>query len=470
MLRIEDHTMRRGIRGAIRPAATAWLVAAIVAFGSVRVGADGSRGGTAQIPNVTFTTQDGTSVRFYDDLIKGKIVAINLIYTTCQYACPLETARLAQVQRLLGDRMGRDVFFYSITIDPEHDTPAVLKEYAEKYHAGPGWLFLTGKKADIELVSKKLGLYTPPDLARNPDGHMPYLLVGNEVTGQWMRNSAVDNPSFLARTIGDWLNSWQTAKKEAPKSYAEVPRLAFSRGQYTFANHCAACHTIGRGDHIGPDLLGVTANRDRAWLSRFIVEPDKVVAEGDPIALSLRAKYKQVRMPNLDLTRHDAAFLIDYIDEQSRSVASAAGRAAPTATQASVNPAGVEVKAIIESYIRIQQALHADTLDGIQDEARAVAAEAAKLGSATEAIRSVAGRFQQLADLKAARAVFSDLGDAIIAAAKDLNASFGDEVKMAYCPMVQKYWLQKGEKVQNPFYGKEMSECGRISESRRVEK
>ena len=97
-------------------------------------------------PNIELMTQDGKKVHFYDDLIKDKIVAINLIYTHCQYSCPLETARLAQVQRILGDRVGKDIFFYSISIDPEHDTPAELKAYAEKYHAGPGWTFLTGKK------------------------------------------------------------------------------------------------------------------------------------------------------------------------------------------------------------------------------------------------------------------------------------------------------------------------------------
>src|SRR5262245_65194886 len=139
-------------------------------------GAQNSRWGAGYFPNVELTTQDGKVVRFYDDLIKGKIVALDLIYTTCQYACPLETARMAQVQRLLGDRMGKDVFFYSITIDPEHDTPAVLKEYAEKYNAGPGWLFLTGKAEDIELISKKTGLYSEPD-PNNPDGHTPSLLV-----------------------------------------------------------------------------------------------------------------------------------------------------------------------------------------------------------------------------------------------------------------------------------------------------
>src|SRR5438445_2763797 len=242
--------MRWKIAATIAAAAALWLNSLVNApYTSAAAAAGDTRWGADFFPNVTFTTHQGRTVRFYDDLVKRKIVAIDLIYTTCKYACPLETARLAQVQKLLGDRMGRDVFFYSITIDPDHDTPAVLKAYAEQFHAGPGWLFLTGKQADIELISKKLGLYAAPNPA-NPDGHLPYLLVGNEATGQWMRNSGVDNPSFLARTIGDWLNSWQTASKAPLKSYAEVPtRLTLDRGQYTFANHCAACHTIGGGDH-----------------------------------------------------------------------------------------------------------------------------------------------------------------------------------------------------------------------------
>src|SRR5262249_40804284 len=169
--------------------AAAWMIGVVAS--TTPVTAD-TRWGADYFPNVTLTTQDGASVRFYEDLLKGKTVAIDLIYTTCQYACPLETARLAQVQRLLGDRVGRDIFFYSITIDPEHDTPAVLKDYAAKYHVAPGWTFLTGSAADIELISKKLGLYSAPN-PDNPDGHTPSLLVGNEPTGQWMRNSALDN-------------------------------------------------------------------------------------------------------------------------------------------------------------------------------------------------------------------------------------------------------------------------------------
>src|SRR6267142_1555813 len=454
--------MRWKIWRPVAPAATLWLAALILlVFQAVPAAADNGRWGADYFPNVTLTTQNGAPVRFYDDLVKGKIVAINLIYTTCKYAGPLETARLSQVAKLLGDRMGRDVFFYSITIDPDHDTPEVLKEYAAKYQAGPGWTFLTGKQADIDLISQKLGLYSAPNPA-NPDGHQPFLLVGNEETGQWMRNSAVDNPSFLARTIGDWLDSWQNAKKETLKSYTEVPaRLTLDRGQYTFANHCAACHSIGRGDHLGPDLLGVTAARDRDWLTRFIVAPDKVRAAGDPIALALRAKYKQVMMPRLDLGTEDAAVLIDYIDRQTRAVRDAARTSGEKTTTAAT--AGANLLPIIDRYLRIQQALNADSFAEVTNDARSIAVEAAKLGSGGAAMQAAAGEFQQAADLKAARAAFAAFGDAVMMYANDSGAAIGDEVKVAYCPMAQKYWLQKGDTIRNPFYGKAMSDCGRIA-------
>jgi protein SCO1/2 len=279
--------------------------------------ADGSRWGSNYFPNVPLTTQDGTTVHFYDDLLKGKVVLIDLIYTHCVDSCPLETARLAQVQKMLGDRVGKDIFFYSITIDPAQDTPKVLKQYAQQYHTGPGWLFLTGKKADIDLISKKLGLYSEPD-PNDRDGHTPSVLLGNEATGQWLRNSATDNPRFLAVMIGDWLNSWKSSNPGPLASYAEAPHLNIAdKGQYIFATHCAACHTVGHGDKIGPDLAGVTSLRDPAWLRRYIMTPDKVLAGGDPIATALFEKYKQVRMPNLRLSQADTTDLINYLQRQS---------------------------------------------------------------------------------------------------------------------------------------------------------
>jgi protein SCO1/2 len=455
--------MRWKIRGAAATAASVvlavWMVAAL---GSVRASAD-TRWGAAYLPNVTLTTQDGVDVHFYDDLIKGKIVAVNLIYTTCKYACPLETARLAQVARVLGARMGRDIFFYSISIDPDVDTPAVLKAYKEKYQIGPGWTFLTGKKDDIELISKKLGLYSQPNPA-NPDGHTPMLVIGNEATGQWMRNSAVDNPKFLATTIGDWLDSWQTKPATPLASYAEAPtKLVLDPGQYVFKNHCAACHTIGQGDHLGPDLLGVATTRDREWLTRFIVNPEKVRATGDPVALALRAKYKQVVMPALDLGRADAAVLIDFIDKESRAIRASAPAAGAKASAAPAASVSVNVAPILEPYLRIQRALNVDTVAGVKGDARLIADQTATLGSKGTAMQAAAGEVQQASDFTTARAAFARLSDAVIQYARESGAGFGDEVKVAYCPMVQKYWLQKGDTIQNPFYGKQMSDCGRIA-------
>jgi protein SCO1 len=211
--------------------------------------------------------------------------------------------------------VGKDIFFYSITIDPKHDTPEVMKAYAEQYHAGPGWQFLTGKAEDIELISKKLGLYTAPNPA-NQDGHIPSLLIGDEPTGQWMSNSALDNPRFLAMQIGDLLNTWKN-RREMP-SYADVPSMGNAdSGKYHFSTKCAACHTIGKGDSVGPDLLGVTNFRNREWLAHYIQAPNELLAAKDSIAVALFAKYKQVRMPNLRLGGEEVSAIIGYLESES---------------------------------------------------------------------------------------------------------------------------------------------------------
>lgn len=275
----------------------------------------GSKWGADYFPDVTLTTQDGKPMRLYEDLLKGKSVAINVIYTSCTDECPLETARMAEVQRLLGNHAGKDVLFYSISIDPEHDTPAVLKAYADKFNIGPGWLFLTGKIEDIKLVTRKLGLSRNSDLA-NRDGHASSLMLGNEATGQWMRNSAVDNPRFLVATMRNFFG-W---KDDGPvASYANAQALDVNRVQFTFQSRCASCHTIGGGDRIGPDLAGVTARRDRHWLKRYLKEPEKVLAEGDPTATELFNKYRQVRMPNLRLGEEDIALLLSHIEKNSQA-------------------------------------------------------------------------------------------------------------------------------------------------------
>lgn len=278
------------------------------------VAADGPA--NSHFPNVELVTQDGKKVHFYDDLIKGKIVAIDLIYTTCHYSCPLETARLVQVQKKLGDRVGKDIFFYSISIDPEHDKPEVLKAYMEKFHIGPGWTFLTGKKDDIIFLGRRLGLYT--DASVNADGHIAHLLIGNEAINQWIRGSALDNPSFQARMIGDFLDNFAHTKPVEQKAATEGrPLEHFNTGQYLFGKDCIACHTIGHGESIGPDLLGVTKIRSREWLLRMIKTPDQMLDGQDAIATALLKKYNGVRMPNILMGDVDASYIVKYLEEQT---------------------------------------------------------------------------------------------------------------------------------------------------------
>jgi cytochrome oxidase Cu insertion factor (SCO1/SenC/PrrC family)/cytochrome c2 len=282
----------------------------------------GDRWGANYFPNVRLVTHEGKSVRFFDDLIKDKVVVINFIYTSCPDTCPLETARLTEVQAILGDRVGRDIFMYSISIDPARDTPQVLKEYADRYHAGPGWTFLTGSEDDITLLRKKLGLYVDP-VEDNPFNHNLSLIIGNQTTGRWMKRSPFENPYVLAIHIGEWLHNWKQSPQDA-MDYSNAPKLRnITQGEYLFRTRCNVCHSIGSDDNIvrvGPDLLGVTERRERAWVARWISEPDKMLAEKDPISQGLFLAYNKVPMPNMRLTKVDVNALIEYLRAESRRV------------------------------------------------------------------------------------------------------------------------------------------------------
>jgi len=276
-----------------------------------------ANGRLGQNVNVSLITQDGQQVHFYDDVIKGKTVAVNFIYTRCMFTCPLETARMTQVQKILGDRVGKDIFFYSVSIDPDYDTPAVLKAYMQDFDVGPGWTFLTGNRSDIDLLAYRLGLTDDPNITSEPgpgiDGHTPHILIGNEPTQQWMRNNSTDNPSVIARLLTNFLSYSPVVQSVAARPDGnEGAPLKFSAGQYLFAKECAVCHTLGQGEKIGPDLKYVTRARGHEWLERFIREPNKMREAGDPIAVALTKHYK-VLMPNLDLGDQDVAELIRYL-------------------------------------------------------------------------------------------------------------------------------------------------------------
>lgn len=126
--------------------------------------------------------QDGKELRFYSDLLKGKVVVINSFFTTCKSSCPVMAATLSRLQDKLGDRLGKSVYLISITVDPEVDTPSALKQFANHMKARPGWEFVTGKKENLDLVLHKIGQYT-----ENRDGHTSLFIIGNEPTGLWKK-------------------------------------------------------------------------------------------------------------------------------------------------------------------------------------------------------------------------------------------------------------------------------------------
>ena len=158
-------------------------------------------------PNLVLTTHEGKKVRFYDDLLKDKIVLINMMYAKCEGICVPVTMNLKKVQQLLGDRVGRDIFMYSITLKPEEDTPMMLKHYAEMHHVGPGWLFLTGTSQDIELLRRKLGFTNPdPKLDADKTQHIGMVRYGNEALQLWAACPGMANPSWLVESVSwvDW--------------------------------------------------------------------------------------------------------------------------------------------------------------------------------------------------------------------------------------------------------------------------
>lgn len=276
----------------------------------------GSPWGADYFPNIPLTTQDGTTVHIYDDLIKDKVVAINFIYTRCGDSCPLETASLRQVQQLLGDRVGKDVFFYSISIDPEHDTPEALKEYAKRFNIGPGWTFLTGTKADITLLRQRLGLYRAGAESKKLREHNLTFIIGNEATGQWMKRSPFDEPKVLAWLLGRKLHNFKVATSEQQASYAKAEQLPkISLAEDLFRSRCDSCHSLGAEDSLGPGLQNVTKRRTRTWLSLWLKAPDQMLAEKDPIAIELFNRYNKLSMPNLRLTDAEVETLIKYMAE-----------------------------------------------------------------------------------------------------------------------------------------------------------
>lgn len=148
--------------------------------------------------DVELINQDGQKLRFYSDVLKDKVVVVNTFFTTCTSVCPPMNRNLEKIQEALGERLGKEAFLVSISVDPETDTPLRLKEYARRFHARPGWIFLTGKKENVDQALYKLGQYV-----EKKDDHSTIIIIGNESTGLWKKALGMAKPDELMKVVED---------------------------------------------------------------------------------------------------------------------------------------------------------------------------------------------------------------------------------------------------------------------------
>lgn len=158
-------------------------------------------------PNLTLTNHHGEQVKFYDDLIKDKLVMFNFMYAKCDGICMPVTMNMVKVQKLLGERVGKDIFMYSFTLKPEEDTPEKLAHYAHMHKVGPGWSFLTGSVADLETLRRKLGYTDPdPEVDKDKSNHIGIIKYGNEPLERWGGCPALSKAPWIVKTFSwvDW--------------------------------------------------------------------------------------------------------------------------------------------------------------------------------------------------------------------------------------------------------------------------
>lgn len=172
---------------------------------------DASASARQYFTDVVLKTHEGKDVRLYSDLLEDKVVIISAFFTTCVGVCPVTAANLQKVQRWLGPRLGDDVLMLSMTVDPETDSLEKLEEYAAKVQAKPGWYFITGEKANLELALGKLGLYT-----EDKEAHSPLFLIGNVRTGLWKKAVGMAQSKELIEILDSVLDDRLETHPEEP--------------------------------------------------------------------------------------------------------------------------------------------------------------------------------------------------------------------------------------------------------------
>ncbi len=167
-------------------------------------------------PNLELTAHDGRTLKFYDDLVKDKIVIFNMFYAKCEGICSPITRNLVRLQNILGNRVGKDIFMYSFTLKPKEDTVTAMKHYAHMHKVKPGWLFLTGSANDMETVRRKLGFVDPdPQVDKDLSNHIGVIKYGNEPLERWGGCPGMSAPEWIAETL-----SWVDWPKDSAKTKA----------------------------------------------------------------------------------------------------------------------------------------------------------------------------------------------------------------------------------------------------------
>ncbi len=164
------------------------------------------------IPDVELLDQEGKSVHFYSDLIKGKTVAINFIFTTCTTICPPMAATFSRVQALLERRLGKDFFLISVSVDPVTDTPERLSSWSAKFDRKQGWTLVTGRKSEVDRLLKSLGAYTS-----TKEDHTPLVIIGNDASGTWTRAYGLAPAAKLAGIIDAAIDKPESRTEGKPK-------------------------------------------------------------------------------------------------------------------------------------------------------------------------------------------------------------------------------------------------------------
>jgi cytochrome oxidase Cu insertion factor (SCO1/SenC/PrrC family) len=159
--------------------------------------ATGDAKARAWFTDTELVTHEGTSVRFYRDVLQGRVVLIGFIFTRCAGACPIIMSKLGRVKAGLAERFGEDVRFVLLTVDPEFDTPQQIRRFAEDHRAtAAGWTYLTGKKESVSLVLSRLGA-----AVTEPGDHNTGFLAANVRTQHWIKVQPQTPPGAIVEQL-----------------------------------------------------------------------------------------------------------------------------------------------------------------------------------------------------------------------------------------------------------------------------